>query len=228
MHQKNPIICALDTADLERATTLAKAISGKVAMAKVGLEFFTAHGLSGVQKIVDLGFRIFLDLKLHDIPNTVRGALKSVVNLPAIDMLTIHVSGGKNMIMGAIDALKECDIEPVGVTVLTSMDDVDLRACGINSSVEAHVMNLVDLAVSSGLNAIVCSAKEVASIRKKYPSLKLVVPGIRMAQSATGDQKRVDTPKDTLAAGADYLVIGRVITQSSDPAGEIDKILKTL
>ncbi|KKA00933.1 orotidine 5'-phosphate decarboxylase [Anaplasma phagocytophilum str. CR1007] len=132
------------------------------------------------------------------------------------------------MIMGAIDALKECDIEPVGVTVLTSMDDVDLRACGINSSVEAHVMNLVDLAVSSGLNAIVCSAKEVASIRKKYPSLKLVVPGIRMAQSATGDQKRVDTPKDALAAGADYLVIGRVITQSSDPAGEIDKILKTL
>ncbi|SCV65730.1 Orotidine 5'-phosphate decarboxylase [Anaplasma phagocytophilum] len=101
MHQKNPIICALDTADLERATTLAKAISGKVAMAKVGLEFFTAHGLSGVQKIVDLGFRIFLDLKLHDIPNTVRGALKSVVNLPAIEMLTIHVSGGKNMIIKA-------------------------------------------------------------------------------------------------------------------------------
>ncbi|MDB1135770.1 orotidine-5'-phosphate decarboxylase [Candidatus Anaplasma sp. TIGMIC] len=227
MHRKpNPLICALDTADINRAVMLAKAVAGKVAMVKLGLEFFTAHGISGVQKIIDLGLKIFLDLKLHDIPNTVVGALNAVKSLD-IEMLTIHISGGRGMIQASVDALQDSQVIPVGVTVLTSIDDNDMRDCGIDKPVADHVMRLVDLAVESGLPAIVCSAHEVPVIRRKYPSIRLVVPGIRVAE-ATNDQKRVDTPKAALLKGADYLVIGRAITQSTNPSDAVDAILNTL
>ena len=226
MHPYNPIICAVDTRDMDRAVAMATALSGKVAMMKLGLEFFTSHGIEGVQKIIDLGFGVFLDLKLHDIPNTVVGALNSIKKLK-IAMVTLHISGGKEMMRSAVNALEGSSIIPVGVTVLTSMDNADLRECGITAEVDSHVMKLVDLAVESGLEAVVCSAYEIGYIRRKYPTMKLIVPGIRVETHIAHDQKRVKTPKDAMAAGADYLVIGRAITNSADPVGVVDKILST-
>ncbi|WP_169193616.1 orotidine-5'-phosphate decarboxylase [Anaplasma platys] len=219
----NPIICALDTTDFDTATSLARVLAGKVAMVKLGLGFFIAHGIPGVRRILDLGVKVFLDLKLHDIPNTVNSAIESIRDLD-VEMLTIHVNGGRNMIKGAVDLLKGSGVLPVGVTVLTSMDERDLVECGVEHSVTHHVLKLVDLAVSSGLNAVVCSAHEVSAIKNEYPNLILVVPGIRNAQ-VSDDQKRVKSVAEALASGADYLVIGRMITASADPASAIDKIV---
>ena len=227
MHLCNPIICAIDTSDLDKALAMAETVSNKVAMVKLGLEFFTAHGLQGVQRIIDLGLNVFLDLKLHDIPNTVVGALNSIKTLH-IDMVTLHISGGREMIRCAANVLVNSGILPIGVTVLTSMDSTDLQECGVGSSIDSHVRTLVDLAVDSGLNAVVCSAHEISSIRKKYPTIKLIVPGVRTDMYVIHDQKRVMTPKDAIAEGADYLVIGRAITCSDDPAGVIEDILSTL
>lgn len=222
----NPIICALDTTDFDEAESLAKVVAGRVAMVKLGLGFFVAHGIPGVQRILDLGVRVFLDLKLHDIPNTVNSAIESVKAL-GVEMVTIHVSGGRDMIEGAVDLLKGSGVLPVGVTVLTSMDARDLTECGVEHSVTHQVMKLVDLAVSAGVNAIVCSAHEVSVIKSKYPDIVLVVPGIRDTQ-VQDDQKRVKSPADAISAGADYLVVGRMVTGSQDPAAAIDRIMGTL
>lgn len=222
----NPIICALDTTDFDVAVRLAKAVAGKVAMVKLGLGFFVAHGIPGVRKILDLGVKVFLDLKLHDIPNTVNSAIESIRDLD-VEMLTIHVSGGRNMIEKAVRSLEGSGVMPVGVTVLTSMDERDLSELGVQHSVANHVIKLVDLAVSAGLNAIVCSAHEVSVIKSKYPNIVLVVPGIRNTH-VSHDQKRVQSVADALSAGADYLVIGRMISESSDPAAAVDEIVSAL
>ena len=227
MHPYNPVICALDTSDLDKALAMAKTVSDKVAMVKLGLEFFTAHGVQGVQRIIDLGLRVFLDLKLHDIPNTVVGALSSIRALH-IDMVTLHISGGREMMRCAANALADSRILPIGVTVLTSMDSADLCECGVMSTIDSHVMTLVDLAVDSGLKAVVCSAHEISVIRRKYPTIKLIVPGVRTDIQVVHDQKRVMTPKDAIAAGADYIVIGRAITCSDDPVEAIEGIMSTI
>ncbi|QXK92531.1 orotidine-5'-phosphate decarboxylase [Neoehrlichia mikurensis] len=222
----NPIICALDTANIDNAIQLAKLIKGKVSMIKLGLEFFTAHGISGVKVMSQLDIPIFLDLKLHDIPNTVARAISIIKDLN-IKMMTIHISGGKEMILRAMDVLLDSTILLVGVTVLTSIDNNDLRDVGIYQDTSVYVDSLVKLAVNSGLKGIVCSAYEVKEIRNKYCDLKLIVPGIRIMYNDS-DQKRISDPKTVILDGANYLVIGRPITQSHDPICTIENILSNI
>ncbi|MGN7661040.1 MAG: orotidine-5'-phosphate decarboxylase [Anaplasma sp.] len=222
----SPIICALDMMDIDRAIELTKEVSSRVAMVKLGLEFFAAYGISGVRQVVNLGVPVFLDLKLHDIPNTVAMAISAIKTLD-VAMLTIHVSGGRNMIRAAVDILSGSKILPVGVAVLTSIDDADFEDFGIHGPVGSHVMRLVNLAVDAGLRTVVCSAHEVSAIRKRHPKIKLVVPGVRLNVDIN-DHKRVKTPTEAIFEGADYLVIGRPITQSSNPSAAIDKILHSI
>ena len=224
--RSSPIICALDMMDITRALEVTRAISDKVAMVKLGLEFFTAYGIAGVRQVIELGVPVFLDLKLHDIPNTVARAIHSVKDLN-IAMLTIHVSGGKDMMRAAADALSDTNILLAGVTVLTSIGGDDFIDFGIQESLESHVMRLVSLAVDAGLRAVVCSAHEVGVIRGRYPDITLVVPGIRF-NSGVDDQKRTKTPMDALSDGANYLVVGRPVTQSPDPLAAIDEILRSI
>ena len=226
-NNESPIICALDTADMDRAIALSRAVLDKVAMLKLGLEFFTANGISGVRKIMDMGMPVFLDLKLHDIPNTVAGAISAIKDLN-VSMLTVHINGGRALLLRAMEELRGSATLLVGVTMLTSMNGDDLRDVGISCTMDSHVMKLVDLAVDVGLQAIVCSPHEVSSVRKKHSGVKIVVPGIRISQGVADDQKRVKTPKEALLDGADYLVIGRPITRSEDPAGAVEEILSSI
>ena len=214
---RNPILCAIDTQDLARAQSLVAATAGAVGGVKLGLEFFAAHGPAGIRQAAAGQKNVFLDLKLHDIPNTVAGAVKSALALDPL-LLTIHCSGGPAMMRAAIEARGPARIKIVGVTVLTSLDDNDLAAVGQSAPAAAQVKRLALLAQESGLDGVVCSPQEVAMLRQACrKDFLLVVPGIRPAGAAIGDQKRVQTPCDAIAAGADYLVIGRPITEAPDP-----------
>jgi orotidine-5'-phosphate decarboxylase len=219
------IFVALDMTDVEEARTLARRLKGSVGGAKLGLEFFTANGAGGVRTVVKAGLPLFLDLKFHDIPNTVAGAVRAAVKLrPKI--MTIHAGGGPAMMRAAADAATEAANEQnvkrpliVGVTVLTSLDSDDLEAVGQNGPLADQVARLASLAKSCGLDGVVCSPKEVAGVRAACgPDFKLIVPGIRPNLSLSGDQKRTSGPADAVNAGADFLVIGRPITRAPDPA----------
>jgi orotidine-5'-phosphate decarboxylase len=215
----NPVFCALDTADVEAASRLAGALKGAVGGIKLGLEFFVAQGPAGVKRVAE-GRPLFLDLKLHDIPNTVAGAVRSIGPL-GVTMTTLHASGGAAMLKAAAEAARDLPSKPwlLGVTILTSLDQESLSAIGFTGSVADSVKRLAALAQDSGLDGAVCSPHEVAVLRKQCgPGFKLVVPGIRPAGSDAGDQKRVMSPAEALAAGADVLVIGRPITGAADPA----------
>lgn len=187
---------------------------------KLGLEFVTANGPSGVRSIVELGLPVFLDLKFHDIPNTVVGAVKAAAAL-GVSMITLHLQGGPAMLWAAVDAVKHMGPERpmlLGVSVLTSMDDKDLAAVGIGGTTEAQVLRLAGLARKTGLDGMICSPREISPLRQAFgDELKLVVPGIRPVGSAAGDQKRTLTPGEAIKAGADYLVIGRPITAAGSP-----------
>ena len=217
----SPVFCAIDRADLSGALLLARSLDKQaVAGLKLGLEFVTANGPSGVRSFVDLGLPVFLDLKFHDIPNTVAGAVRAAADL-GVTMLTLHIQGGPAMLWAAADAIK--DFGPkrpllLGVSVLTSMDDKDLAAVGIEGTTEEQVLRLAGLARKTGLDGMICSPREIGPIREAFgQSLKLVVPGIRPAGSSAGDQKRTLTPGEAIKAGADYLVIGRPITGAGSP-----------
>ena len=213
------IFCALDRQDLDGALALARSLVDVVGGLKVGLEFVTANGPDGVRRVVDLGLPVFLDLKFHDIPNTVAGAIAAARAL-RVAMLTLHVAGGAEMLRVAVEAARAQEPCPrlIGVTVLTSLDDADLAALGIAEKVPAHVARLAALARDCGLDGIVCAAREVARLRSRFaPEFTLVVPGIRPSGSVVGDQKRVMGPADAVAAGADILLIGRPITNARDP-----------
>ena len=220
----NPIICALDTTDVVKAKTLAGQLAGSVGAIKLGLEFFTANGAAGVAQIASAAFPVFLDLKFHDIPNTVAKAVKATAGIDTF-LMTIHAQGGKAMMRAAADAAAEVAVitgkkRPmvVGVTILTSLDQNDLGSIGVASSISDQVMRLAELAQASGLDGVVCSPHEIELIRKVCGAdFKLVVPGIRPAGSDAGDQKRVLSPKEAVDKGADYLVIGRPITEAADP-----------
>ena len=221
MTSTSPVFCAIDRADLSGALLLAKSLSDQaVGGLKVGLEFVTANGPSGVRSIVDLGLPVFLDLKFHDIPNTVAGAVRAAAGL-GVSMLTLHLQGGPAMLWAAADAIKDLgDNRPLllGVSVLTSMDDKDLAAVGINGSTEDQVLRLGGLAKRTGMDGMICSPREIGPLRAAFgQSLKLVVPGIRPAGCSAGDQKRTLTPGEAIKAGADYLVIGRPITAAGRP-----------
>lgn len=229
------IFCALDTTDVRTAVETAQSLNGLVGGLKLGLEFYCANGTPGFEQIAQTGMPIFLDLKFHDIPNTVAGAVRAVMPL-APKILTIHTQGGPEMMRRAAEeAAEQADKlgvdRPwvVGVTVLTSLDDADLKACSVAGTTDTVVPTLARLAQTSGLDGVVCSPKEIDLVRKETdPAFKLVVPGIRPAGSATGDQKRVMTPADAVAAGASVLVIGRPITQATDPAAAARAIAGSL
>ncbi|MEQ1790026.1 MAG: orotidine-5'-phosphate decarboxylase [Rickettsiales bacterium] len=226
----NPIICALDTTSVVKAKKLAKAVSESVGAIKLGLEFFTANGAEGVVKVSQAGLPLFLDLKFHDIPNTVAGAIRAIEGMNVF-MLTVHVAGGKEMMMAAVEAAKSLPYKPliIGVTVLTSLDAENLEDIGVNNNVSDQVSKLADLAQESGLDGVVCSPYEIDVLRARCGAdFKLIVPGIRPINSKTDDQKRVMTPKKAMEKGADYLVIGRPITKSERPELAAEEIFDSL
>lgn len=216
-HPWQRIFVALDTTDVGHAVELANGLKGSVGGVKVGKEFFTANGPEGVHRITECGMPLFLDLKFHDIPNTVASAIRASLALNPF-MVNVHASGGRRMMIAAADAAKDTDTTVLGVTVLTSMSGEDLAEVGVDVEPLEQVLRLGKLAKSSGLDGVVCSAKEVVALRGAVgKDFKLVVPGIRPTWASADDQRRVVTPKDAIALGADYLVIGRPITGHVDP-----------
>lgn len=212
---KGPIFVALDTPDLERAKALASKVRNHVGGIKLGLEFFAANGRSGVTEMARLGLPIFLDLKLHDIPNTVAKAVQALRDLePAV--LTVHAAGGRAMMEDA-KAAAPAGTKVVAVTVLTSLDGEDLRSIGLDADPHTQVERLTALAQEAGLDGVVCSGAEVKAAKRLWPGGFFVVPGVRPAEGAAGDQKRVTTPRQALNDGASILVIGRPITAAEDP-----------
>lgn len=212
----NPVYVALDTPDLARAQALAVAVRPHVGGLKLGLEFFVANGPAGVVAMRLFGLPIFLDLKLHDIPNTVGHAVAALAGL-APALLTVHASGGVAMCAAAKAAAPPAT-QIIGVTVLTSLDDDDLTAAGVGDGAAAQVTRLAAVSRDGTLDGIVCSPLETAAMRAVLGNRTLVVPGVRPVGSDAGDQKRVLTPAQALAAGATILVIGRPITAAADPA----------
>ena len=222
----NRVFVAIDSSDFTRARQCAAAVRDHVGGLKLGLEFFCALGPSGVAEMRIAGLPIFLDLKLHDIPNTVAKAIEALYPLaPAV--LTVHAAGGKAMLEAAKKAAHP-KTKVVAVTVLTSLDNADLTAAGVEGSPAQQVERLAALARSAGLDGIVCSGAEVAAARAAWPDGYLVVPGIRPESGDSGDQKRVMTPRAALDAGASMLVIGRPITEAVDPTEAARAIAATL
>ena len=222
----SPIFVAIDTPDLDQARRLAKAVKRHAGGLKLGLEFFAANGPEGVQEIGHLGLPLFLDLKLHDIPNTVAKAVQALRPLePAV--LTVHGAGGRAMLEEA-KAAAPAATKVVAVTVLTSLDEADLEATGVNGNPHDQVGRLARLAKSAGLDGIVCSGNEVKAARKGWSNGFFVVPGIRPAEGNSADQKRVMTPRKAMDAGASILVIGRPVTSAPDPDEALRAIAATL
>jgi orotidine-5'-phosphate decarboxylase len=222
----SPIFVAIDTPEMGRALTLATILAGTVGGIKLGLEFFAANGPAGVAEIGKLGLPIFLDLKLHDIPNTVAGAMRSFAALgPAI--VTVHAAGGRAMLEAARAAAPQAT-RVVAVTVLTSLDSDDLGAIGVGGGAAAQVDRFAALAREAGCDGIVCSGEEVEAARRAWPGGLLVVPGVRPEIAGAADQKRVVTPRAAMDRGASVLVIGRPITLADDPAAAARAISATL
>jgi orotidine-5'-phosphate decarboxylase len=222
----SPIWVAIDTPDLERARDIATRVGRHIGGIKLGLEFFAANGRAGVHEMAKLHLPIFLDLKLHDIPNTVAKAVQALGHLePAI--LTVHAAGGRAMMEDA-KAAAPTGCKVVGVTVLTSLDARDLESAGVTGSPHDQVLRLTAAAREAGLDGVVCSGNEVKAAHKLWPQGFFVVPGVRPADGTVGDQKRVVTPRAALDAGASILVVGRPITQASDPDAAVRAIEATL
>lgn len=223
---RSPIYVAIDTPDIARAKALAKAVHHHVGGLKLGLEFFMANGRAGVREMAELGLPIFLDLKFHDIPNTVAKAIQALGPLdPAI--LTVHAAGGRAMLEDA-KAAAPLGTKVVAVTMLTSLDSHDLSAIGLSPDPHEQVVRLTALAREAGIDGVVCSGEEVAAAKKIWPGGFFVVPGVRPAGGNIGDQKRVVTPRKALDSGASILVIGRPITQAEDPDAAARAIEATL
>jgi len=222
----NPVYLALDLPRLDAAEALARKVAGHIGGIKLGLEFFCAHGHHGVHELHKLGLPIFLDLKLHDIPNTVAGAMQAIhVLQPSI--VTIHAAGGRAMMEDAKAAAGE-NTKVVAVTVLTSLDGDDLAAIGVHDEPHAQAMRLAELAHSAGLDGIVCSGHEVGAIHNQWKDGFFVVPGLRPDNGGNGDQKRIVTPRQARDDGASVLVIGRPISRAEDPLAAARAIEATL
>jgi orotidine-5'-phosphate decarboxylase len=224
---RQKLIVALDVSDAASAIALIAKLDGTCSWFKVGLELFTTTGPAVLDPLLKAGHSVFLDLKFHDIPNTVAGAIRSAAAL-GVKMLTIHASGGPAMLLAARAALADLANPPqlLAVTMLTSIDQAQATAIGYDRSPSDQALLLAQMGLDSGINGFVCSPQEVAAIRALAgPDAVLVVPGIRPAGADLGDQKRVSTPADTLRLGASYLVVGRPITQAPDPAQAATQIL---
>lgn len=233
---RNPIFCAIDTPDLGTATTWAARVGDHVGGIKLGLEFISAHGPKGIRQVMKASdLPVFLDVKFHDIPNTVAGAVKAISAAKPF-MINVHASGGRPMMKAAADAASEAAYEHVvprplviGVTILTSLADDDLADLGMTASASDQAIRLAVLAKESGLDGVVCSPLEAASIRAECgPNFKLITPGVRPDWAAANDQKRIMTPEQAMEAGADYLVVGRPITAAEDPSAAALRIATAL
>jgi len=229
LNPKDRLAVALDFPSAQPALELAARLSGICQWLKVGMELYYAAGNSLIEALRSRGFNIFLDLKLHDIPNTVAGAVRSATQAGA-SLLTLHASGGPAMMAAAAEAASDPNAPRLlAVTVLTSMDAAELAAVGVPSSPAEQVLRLAWLAKQAGIDGMVCSAEEVSALRDELgPGALLVVPGIRPAGSEVGDQKRVATPGSAIRAGASMLVVGRPITQAGDPAEAASAILREI
>lgn len=232
IHSAGPrIVVAMDYDNADDCVQMAQRLAPELCRLKVGKELFTATGPRVVEKLMVLGFEVFLDLKFHDIPNTTAKAVAAAANL-GVWMINVHASGGKRMMLAAREALEQVNGPLpllIAVTVLTSMDETDLRGIGVDASPEQQVLHLARLTQACGLDGIVCSAREAADLRKSFgDDFCLVTPGIRMPESPEDDQRRTLTPATAIQAGSNYLVIGRPITQSSDPATTCRTILASL
>ncbi len=224
------LILALDCETADEAAPILRQLAGRLRWVKIGLQMFTAYGPDYVRRVADQGFNIFLDLKLHDIPNTVAKAVQSLAPLP-IGMLTLHTSGGREMMEWAVKAQQQHkpDLLLLGVTVLTSMDDDALNGTGVPGSAATQVERLAKLAAGAGMSGLVCSPHEVAPLRAVLPdNVKLVTPGVRPADSAADEQKRVMTPADAAKAGSSFIVVGRPILRAANPADAATRILRDL
>ena len=226
---KSPIIVALDM-ESERALELAKKLNPQECKVKVGSQLFTADGPIIIEKLNELGFDIFLDLKFHDIPNTVKKAVEAVIRR-GVWMLNVHSLGGKEMLRAAYEVVEKASIKPllVGVTVLTSLNDKALKEVGLGLNTEDQVLLLAELCQAEGLNGVVCSANELSILRKYLDKdFLLVTPGIRSRELEKDDQKRISTASEAISNGADYIVIGREISNEIDPSKKIRQILETV
>lgn len=224
------LILALDFSDRNRAISFLSLYGKGIKWVKVGLELFTKEGPDFVREIADLGYQVFLDLKLHDIPNTVTRTVKSLSSLP-IQMLTLHASGGKSMMEGAVKAAREYayNLDLLAVTVLTAIDKDTLLATGVASSPEEQVARLGHLAIDSGVQGVVCSPQEITLIREELGKDALVVtPGIRPIGSSSNDQKRTLMPAEAAIMGSDFIVVGRPILEAVDPLDAVKTILNEL
>lgn len=233
---RNPIFCAIDTADLGTATTWAACIGDHVGGIKLGLEFISAHGPKGVSQVMKASdLPVFLDVKFHDIPNTVAGAVRAIAATKPF-MINVHASGGRAMMQAAAEAASEAAYEHVaprplviGVTILTSLSDAELAEVGMAPSTGDQAIRLAVLAKESGLDGVVCSPLEAARIRSECgPNFKLITPGVRPEWAAANDQKRIMTPEQAIEAGADYLVVGRPITAAEDPSAAALRIASAI
>lgn len=226
-HTKNgsPVIVALDYADAESVLALVDNLSPGQCRLKVGFELFSAQGPGIVETLIDKGFDVFLDLKFHDIPNTVAHACRVAADM-GVWMLNVHALGGKQMMLAARDAVEASSNNPllIAVTVLTSHSAEDLAELGISEQPDDLVARLAALTMDAGFDGMVCSPREAAVLRAAHPQATLVTPGIRPEGSEQGDQSRIMTPSEALAAGADYLVIGRPITRALDPKAALNYI----
>ena len=225
------IIVAIDTFDLKQANVILDQLDPDLCMIKIGSVVFNAFGKSFLQHVSSKGFKIFLDLKLHDIPITVYKTIKTLMELD-IAIINVHSSGGRDMLEAAAEArgeFKDKSTKLIAVTVLTSLDNKDIKEIGYKDNSEDLVLRLASLAKDSGLDGVVCSAKEISLIKNKLgKNFILVVPGIRLEEDNKNDQKRVMSPKKAIDSGADLLVIGRPIIDSKDPVKTIDNILKNI
>jgi orotidine-5'-phosphate decarboxylase len=227
---QTPIIVALDFPSREAALVVAEQLDPKLCRVKVGKELFTRCGPQVVEALQTKGFEVFLDLKFHDIPNTTAMAVKAAAEL-GVWMVNVHCSGGLRMMAACRETLDRSGAgKPllIGVTVLTSMEQADLAGIGLDMAPQQQVLRLAGLAAQAGLDGLVCSAQEAQSLKERFAQLQLVTPGIRPAGSQADDQRRILTPAEAMAAGSDYLVIGRPIAQAQDPAAALAAVVAEL
>ena len=227
MDPRQRLIVALDVSTAAAARRIVAAVGDSALAYKVGMQLYTAEGPSTVCELVGSGRRVFLDLKYHDIPNTVGAAVREAAQL-GVSMLTVHASGGGKMLRAAVEAAQAAkpDLLVLAVTVLTSLDDVELGKIGLRGGVLDQVLRLAALALSNGCKGVVASALEAAPLRQEFGrDFAIVTPGVRLAGSGPNDQARVVTPAEAIAAGASHIVVGRPITEAADPAAEARAIL---
>lgn len=222
------VFCAVDTPNLDEAVLLAELLAGEVGGIKLGKEFFTAQGPDGLRRVASFGHRIFLDLKYHDIPNTVAGAVRAAAGLGCA-FVNVHASGGPAMLKAAVKAADDAGADRpklLAVTVLTSLDEDDLAAVGQTGPADQQVLRLARLAEQCGMDGVVCSPRETTMLRDTLGDhMVLMTPGVRPDWSSADDQKRVMTPGDAVAAGSDYVVLGRPIRTADDPVGAARRVV---